>query len=502
MTAMIRMNEARMTAAAEPAFVHLKVHSAYSLLEGAITIAKLAKLAVAQGFPALGLTDSGNLFGALEFSDKLAAAGVQPNRRHDAQGRLRGAGPRRAWPPARARACHGRGHRAHCLQRVRLSKPDAALFAGVPRSRRKRAAARHAEPAAGDRAQGLIALTGGPDGPINRALGEEQRELAGARLTALAAIYGDRLYVELQRHGLAQELKTEPELIALAYARSVPIVASNEVYFASPDDYEAHDALLCIAEGSYVTEDNRRRLSREHYFKSAQEMARLFADLPEALANSIEIAKRCAFRPLGRKPILPKFVVAAKGASEAEQLALEAKELRRQAQAGLEQRLATTPLAPGFTAQDYEQRLAFEVDVISRMKYPGYFLIVADFIKWAKANGIPVGPGRGSGAGSVVAWALTITDLDPLRFGLLFERFLTRNACRCRTSTSTFARIAATRSFATYRANTAPIGWRRSSLTASCRRARCCAMWAACCRCPTVRSIGFASSFPTIPPIP
>jgi DNA polymerase-3 subunit alpha len=202
------------------------------------------------------------------------------------------------------------------------------------------------------------------------------------------------------------------------------VVASNEVYFASPEDYEAHDALLCIAEGSYVTEDNRRRLSRQHFFKSAAEMAELFADLPEALANSIEIAKRCAFRPLGRKPILPKFVVARQGASEREQLELEASELKAQAEAGLKQRLASTPLATGFSAEDYQKRLAFEVDVISRMKYPGYFLIVADFIKWAKANGIPVGPGRGSGAGSVVAWALTITDLDPLRFGLLFERFL------------------------------------------------------------------------------
>jgi DNA polymerase-3 subunit alpha len=426
MTAMIRMNEARMTAAAEPAFVHLKVHSAYSLLEGAITIAKLAKLAVAQGFPALGLTDSGNLFGALEFSDKLAAAGVQPivgmTLRVDF-GEPDRAGPGRPLaPPARLAsagaialiACNESGYQ-------NLMQLSSRAFLDPAENEPPHVTLSQLQ---GDRAQGLIALTGGPDGPINRALGEEQRELAGARQTALAAIYGDRLYVELQRHGLAQELKTEPELIALAYARSVPIVASNEVYFASPDDYEAHDALLCIAEGSYVTEDNRRRLSREHYFKSAQEMARLFADLPEALANSIEIAKRCAFRPLGRKPILPKFVVAAKGASEAEQLALEAKELRRQAQAGLEQRLATTPLAPGFTAQDYEQRLAFEVDVISRMKYPGYFLIVADFIKWAKANGIPVGPGRGSGAGSVVAWALTITDLDPLRFGLLFERFL------------------------------------------------------------------------------
>src|SRR5262245_50450195 len=426
MTATIRGDEARMTGAAGPSFVHLKVHSAYSLLEGAITIAKLAKLAVAQGFPALGLTDSGNLFGALEFSDKLAAAGVQPIvgltlkvdfSEPERTGAVRPFGPQARLASAGAialLACNERGYQ-------NLMQLSSRAFLDPAENEPPHVKLSQLQGAQGD---GLIALTGGSDGPINRALAEDQKDHAAARLAALAAIYGDRLYVDLQRHGLPQEIKTEPDLIALAYTRGLPIVASNEVYFASPDDYEAHDALLCIAEGSYVTEDNRRRLSREHYFKSAQDMARLFADLPEALANTIEIAKRCAFRPLGRKPILPKFVVAAKTASEAGQLALETQELRAQAQAGLKQRLAATARAPGFTAQDYEQRLAFEVDVISRMKYPGYFLIVADFIKWAKANAIPVGPGRGSGAGSVVAWALTITDLDPLRFGLLFERFL------------------------------------------------------------------------------
>ncbi|HUJ37823.1 MAG TPA: DNA polymerase III subunit alpha, partial [Hyphomicrobium sp.] len=204
----------------------------------------------------------------------------------------------------------------------------------------------------------------------------------------------------------------------------LPIVATNEAYFATPDDYEAHDALLCIAEGRYVVEDNRRRVTPEHDFKSAEAMAELFADLPEALDNTIEIAKRCAFRPKGRKPILPRFVAGDDVVSETEQARRETAELRRQAEQGLRERLAAAPPAPGFTVADYEKRLAYEIDVIARMKFPGYFLIVADFIKWAKAQHIPVGPGRGSGAGSVVAWALTITDLDPLRFGLLFERFL------------------------------------------------------------------------------
>jgi DNA polymerase-3 subunit alpha len=270
----------------------------------------------------------------------------------------------------------------------------------------------------------LIVLTGGPDGPIDGALRAGQPDLARKRLEKLKALFNGSLFVEVQRHGLEHEAATEPQLLELAYDLGIPLVATNECYFASPEDYEAHDALICIADGTYVTEEKRRRYTREHYFKSPEEMAELFADLPEALASTIEIAKRCTFRPTGRKPILPRFVAAPPGASESERLKLEAAELRREAEAGLKARLATEPLAPGFTPADYEKRLTFEVDVIARMKYPGYFLIVADFIKWAKANGIPVGPGRGSGAGSVVAWALTITDLDPLRFGLLFERFL------------------------------------------------------------------------------
>jgi DNA polymerase-3 subunit alpha len=412
------------SSAAAPRYVHLKVHSAYSLLEGAITIPKLAKLAAAAGYPALGLTDTGNLFGALEFSDKLAGAGIQPilgcTLQIDFGNRASGNG-----------VTHPGQARSHLAGSVALL----ACSEGGYQNLMKLASRAYFDPSEDEPphigverletwGDGLIALTGGPDGPIDRALREDQKEQVLERLKVLERIFGDRLYVEIQRHGLRHEIETEPALLDLAYARALPIVATNEVYFAAPDDYEAHDALLCIAEGRYVVEDDRRRLSREHYFKTAEQMAELFADLPEALASTIEIAKRCAFRPRGRKPILPRYVKAREDATEAELLQLETAELRAQAEAGLKARLAANPPAPGFTAEDYEKRLAFEVDVISKMKYPGYFLIVADFIKWAKANGIPVGPGRGSGAGSVVAWALTITDLDPLRFGLLFERFL------------------------------------------------------------------------------
>jgi DNA polymerase-3 subunit alpha len=223
---------------------------------------------------------------------------------------------------------------------------------------------------------------------------------------------------------MAREKQVEPALIQLAYGHDLPLVATNECYFAEPDDYDAHDALLCIAEGRYLNEDDRRRVTREHHFKSADTMVQAFADLPEALDHTIEIARRCAFRPRGRKPILPSFVQTSAGASEEDRVAAEAAELERQAREGLAARLAVAPPAEGFTVADYEARLAYEIDVITSMKFPGYFLIVADFIQWSKANGIPVGPGRGSGAGSLVAWSLTITDLDPLAFGLLFERFL------------------------------------------------------------------------------
>ncbi|HET6389485.1 DNA polymerase III subunit alpha [Hyphomicrobium sp.] len=413
--------------ARNPKFVHLKVHSAYSLLEGALPIAKLAKLATAMNLPALGLTDTNNLFGALEFSEKLWGAGVQPisgttldidfgDNRDNGTIALKAMSNEPRVKPAGKLALLAMNAEGFA-NLMRLSKAlnfesaaDEPLHVKIARLE--------------ELSGGLIALTGGPQGPIDAALRDGQHELAVERLKTLEKIFGDRLYIELQRHGLPEEAEVEPQLLELAYARSLPIVATNECYFAVRGDYEAHDALLCIADGRYVVEDNRRRASPEHYLKSEDEMAALFADLPEALENTIEIAIRCAYRPEGRKPILPRFVAGDANLSDAENLALEAAELKRQAIEGLKRRLDAHGPAQGFTVEDYDKRLAYEVDVITQMKFPGYFLIVADFIKWSKANGVPVGPGRGSGAGSLVAYALTITDLDPLRFGLLFERFL------------------------------------------------------------------------------
>jgi DNA polymerase III subunit alpha len=397
-------------------FVHLHVHSAYSLLKGSIKIQKLAELAKADRQPALALTDTDNMFGALEFSDKLAGYGIQPIIGCELAVDFGDQDPsaRNALSAVPARivllAARERGYRS-------LMKLNSRAFQETPVHQTPHIKFDWLEGEAED----VIALTGGPDGPIALALHADHAALAASRCDRLASLFGDRLYVELQRHGIEKERRVEAALIDLAYSKGFPLVATNEPYFATADDYEAHDALLCIAGGRLIAETEREQLTPDHRFKSRAEMAVLFADIPEALASTVEIAERCAFRPLTRKPILPRFTV---GAGAADAASEEAAELRRQAEAGLAYRLKVHGLSQGTTEEDYRARLAFELDVITRMNYAGYFLIVSDFIKWAKAEGIPVGPGRGSGAGSLVAYVLTITDLDPIRFGLLFERFL------------------------------------------------------------------------------
>ncbi|NJO38574.1 MAG: DNA polymerase III subunit alpha, partial [Rhizobiales bacterium] len=261
----------------------------------------------------------------------------------------------------------------------------------------------------------LILLAGGPEGPIGRALLQGNREQALVLLEALARAFDGRFYIELMRHGLEQEEEIEGALIDLAHINGLPLVATNDVHFLEAAEYEPHDVLLCIEQGMQVSVRDRHRVTPEHRLKTPAEMAALFSDVPEALANSVVIARRCAFMVGARDPILPAFDTA--GGRD------EAAELRAQAQAGLERRMDFLGKAEEDRAV-HRERLAYEIYVILSMKYEGYFLIVSDFIRYAKSRGIPVGPGRGSGAGSVVAWALEITDLDPLRFGLLFERFL------------------------------------------------------------------------------
>ena len=393
-------------------FVHLRVHTAYSLSAGAIRIKELAGLCETERMPAVAITDSGNLFGALEFATTCSAAGVQPiigceisvERGASAGGSRLGRAPRE--PDRIVLLAQSEAGYRNLLRLVSQS-----YLAGEATS----------EPSIGRgelaaTSEGLLCLAGGSRGPVGRLLAEGQAEAAEAVLGELAAAFPNRLYVELTRHGTADEARSEPGLIELAYRHGLPLVATNDVYFPDREFYDAHDALLCIAQGTAVADADRKRLTPSHYFRPAAEMREVFADLPEACNNTLVIAQRCAFIPQARQPILPAFP-SAEGIDEETAL-------RRAAGVGLDARLAALGLRQEEATKPYRERLEFELGTIIRMGFAGYFLIVSDIIQWAKREGIPVGPGRGSGAGSVVAWALTITDLDPLRFGLLFERFL------------------------------------------------------------------------------
>ena len=395
-------------------FVHLRVHSAYSLAEGAIRIKELPDLCRAQGMPAVAVTDTNNLFGAMEYSGVLSAGGIQPL--IGCQLRLR-----LDEEEGKTEALSGNlvllvqndaGYRnlLKLLSRAYLDAEDAP----EPHVTLDDLANNHT---------GLIALTGGPEGPVGALLLTGKVNAAKDLLIRLGEIFPGRCYMEIMRHGMEQETTTEDRFLDLAYELNMPLVATNEVCFPTRDMYDAHDALICIAGGRRVSEPDRRRMTAHHYFKSADEMKALFEDLPEAISNTMVIARRCAFMVEAIDPILPPYDCG-EGRSEED-------ELCEIARAGLEIRLAQNVFTPGMdvkeqaaTAQPYRERLEYELGVIVHMGFPGYFLIVADFIRWAKERGIPVGPGRGSGAGSVVAWVLSITDLDPLRWGLLFERFL------------------------------------------------------------------------------
>ncbi len=404
-----------------PKFIHLRVHSAYSLLEGALPLKKILAKASADNQPAIAITDTNNLFVALEFAEKATGDGIQPI-----------IGCQLSVDMEDGLDIERRGSQAHLAKMASLVLL-AATAEGYERLVDLVSRA-YLGGEGGDRAvhmklswleeygtEGLIALTGASTGPVDPLLKEGHAASAEQRLLRLKELFGDRLYVELQRHARFDR-KHERRMIELAYRHDLPLVATNEAFFPTPDDYDAHDALMAVAHNAIVSDDARFRLTPDHALKSQEAMAKLFADLPEAIENTVEIARRCSFVLKTRKPILPRFTGATADPEEAERA--EAAELRRQAVEGLDERLARLGMAEGYTEKDYRERLDFELSVIERMKFPGYFLIVADFIKWAKQHDIPVGPGRGSGAGSLVAYALTITDVDPLRFSLLFERFL------------------------------------------------------------------------------
>ena len=389
-------------------FVHLRLHSSYSLAESTLRIRNLSGLIADDRQPAAAITDTNNMFGALEFAQTLIGAGIQPImgtqlNLEDARGQ--------GEIVLLAQTDLGYTNLSKLLSKTLLDAD------GV-----------HDPSCSFDdleaHAQGLILLSGGAlAGFVGAPAGDGRPTLAVARADRLAAIFGDRFYIELQRHGLGIERTAEPHLLEIADRLNLPLVATNDCRFENAAMSQPHDALVCIGTGRKFSETNRPRFSPEHYFKNAAQMSELFHDIPEAISNTLVIAKRCSTMARQRDPILPPFE-SADGRNEED-------ELTAQAEAGLQSRLlrhvyddSMDEAAREMIAKPYFDRLAFELNVIKEMGFPGYFLIVADFIQWAKAQNIPVGPGRGSGAGSLVAWVLLITDLDPLKWGLLFERFL------------------------------------------------------------------------------
>ncbi|HYI39836.1 MAG TPA: DNA polymerase III subunit alpha [Allosphingosinicella sp.] len=386
-------------------YVPLRIFSSYTMLEGSIEPKIIAKQAKRLDFPAAALTDRNGLYAAMAFTDACREAGVQPivgTMLAVARPGCAGGQPALDWIALYAQNDRGYGNLCTLVSAAHLGRPVEEP-AHVPFDWLE------------GRTDGLIALTAGADGALVKLISQGQDSTAEPILERLIALFPGRLYIELSRGRDEEEERAEARLIELAYRHDLPLVATNPAAYADAHFHEAHDALLCIAQSSQLDRDDRKRSSPQDWLKPADEMRRLFADLPEAIENTGVIARRCAFGAPKRAPILPSIA----GDTEA-----EARQLQEDARAGLEARLALYADLSAEERKAYFDRLDYEADVIVRMGFSAYFLIVADFIKWAKENDIPVGPGRGSGAGSVVAWALTITDLDPIRLGLLFERFL------------------------------------------------------------------------------
>jgi len=387
-------------------FVPLRVFSSYTMLDGAIEPEAFAKLAKDRGAPAIAICDRNGLYGTVAFAAACRANGIQPvvgtllavSRSDEADGQ----DPRIDWLALFAKDETGWTNLCHLVSRAHLDRP----LEFDPHVRLDDLEGR---------SEGLIALTGASEGALARLYAENKANAAHDYCDRLEALFGDRLYIEIARTGSPIEKGSDSALIELALERGIPLVATNPAHYADPHFYPAHDAMLCIANSTHIDAADRPRSSQAAFVKSAPMMAELFEDVPEALSNTLVIAQRCAFAPPERKPILPSLAGDLEG---------EERMLAEDARAGLDRRLAPYGEMTAEERKVYDDRLEFEIDVIKGMGFPGYFLIVADFIKWAKENGIPVGPGRGSGAGSLVAWALTITDLDPIKLGLLFERFL------------------------------------------------------------------------------
>ena len=404
----------------DPKFVHLRVHTAYSLAQGAIMLPKLMHTLHDMGVPAIAVTDSANMFGGKAFSKYASDEGIKPImgcqfllRNEDSDNLLLSKG--KELEPDKiillVMNATGYGNIMKLMKQFYLDNTAKGWAPQLTFDNLK------------DHNEGLIALTGGIDGTIGRLLLENRKEEATQATLRLKEIFGNRLYMEISRIGLEAENKTEEDFINLAYKYDIPLVATNEVFFLNEEMYEAHDALVCISAGEYVANDNRHRYSINNRLRTEEEMVEIFKDLPEALENTVLIAKRCNYLSKKVDPLLPIFECP-KGRTQDEFITEESYR-------GLDERMKIAVYNDSQTKEErleidekYYARLEYELSVIKKMGFPGYFLIVSDFIKWSKAHGVSVGPGRGSGAGSIVAWALKITELDPLKLDLLFERFL------------------------------------------------------------------------------
>lgn len=403
----------------EPKFVHLRVHTAYSLSEGAMQVPALIHHCHNQGIAAIAVTDTANMFGGKAFSKYASDEGIKPImgcqfylRNPDADDVLKSKG--RVVEPDKIVLLVMNEDGYHNIMKLMkiaylecpsLEKPQIRLsnLDGLN--------------------EGLIALTGGVEGSVGRLLLENRKAEAEEFLLKLKELFPSRLYVELSRVGLESEQKTEEDFINLAYKHNLPLVATNEAFFFNAEMYEAHDALVCIAAGEYVANDNRKKFSPNNRLRSEAEMVELFKDLPEAINSTVQIATRCNYLSSKVDPLLPIFECP-DGKTQDEYITEEAYK-------GLDERMKAQVYFEGMTDEQkveidekYYARLEYELSVIKKMGFPGYFLIVSDFIRWSKGHGVPVGPGRGSGAGSIVAWSLKVTDLDPIKLDLLFERFL------------------------------------------------------------------------------
>lgn len=402
-------------------FIHLRNRSNYSLCLGTLVVSELPKIAKANKMPAVGICDSGNLFGALEFSSACKKAGIQAIISCEMMIDLDESG-----------SSHHKSNldQINSLRKIVLIAKNQqgylnlmALVSEASTNRKNSLPEHITFDELRKKSSGLIVLPGGIDGFISSLLLKGQDKKAESLVLKFKELFGEDFYLEISRHQNSDEAKIEKSIIDLAYKTNTPLVAINDNYFEDEEMFEAQDILSCIKDGRYVTETTRKRLTPEHYFKSSKEMMELFADLPEAIENTVNIAKKCHIMAFERPPTLPKFPTQ-EGLSEAQQLSIEANEgLKDRLKIKFELEEIPTEKQQEIIKQ-YQERLDYELGVITQMNFSGYFLIVSDFIIWSKKHNIPVGPGRGSGAGSIAAWALQITDLDPIRFGLLFERFL------------------------------------------------------------------------------